>query len=251
MSGREYDYIALNVDNKVLKNKEVRQAIMYAIDKNAIIANVYNSKYYKSEFPLDYGSWLCDKKSENHYNVDKVYQVLQDNGWEYKYGSWQKYVDYYTRRLDFKLVVYKENEQRSRVAEIIKQQLEAVGIKITIIYATENQYNNYINNRNYDMILCNSYAVPNINLNKYFGDGNIANYYNEEARNIINDVKNITDKGLLKDKYKRLYEIYIDDAPYISLYNNYSIVAYSKNLIGSMSVNWFNSFYNISTWGKK
>lgn len=249
--GREYDYLALNLENQVLQNKEVRQAIMYAIDKDTIIENVYNSKYYKSDFPLDYRSWVHEPKNENNYNVEKFYQILQDNEWKYEYNNWQKYINYYTRRLNFRLVVNKENEQRVSVAELIKQQLEAVGIKITIIYATDSQYESYISSKNYDMILCGAYVAPNINLSKYFGDGNLANYYNEEARNIINNLQNITDKQLLKDKYKRLYEIYLDDVPYISLYNNYSIVASSKNLAGSMTANWFNPFYNISTWSKK
>ncbi len=249
--GREYDYISLNLENQVLQNKEVRQAIMYAIDKDAIIENVYNSKYYKSDFPIDYGSWIHESKNENSYNIERFYQVLQDNGWKYEYNNWQKYVNYYTRRLNFRLLVNKDNEQRTKVAELIKQQLESVGIKITIIYAIDSQYENYIKNKNYDMVLCGSYVGPNIDLYKYFGNGNIANYYNEEVRNIINDVQNITDKELLKEKYKRLYEIYLDDVPYISLYNSYNIVASSKNLAGSMSANWFNSFYNINTWIKK
>ncbi len=249
--GREYDYLAINLENAVLQNKEVRQAIMYAIDKEAIIENVYNSKYYKSDFPLDYRNWVYESKDENTYNVEKFYQLLQDNGWKYEYNNWQKYINYYTRRLNFRLVVNKENTQRVSVAEAIKQQLETVGIRITIIYASDSQYENYINSKNYDMILCGSYVAPNINLSKYFGDGNISNYYNEEVRNIINDVQNITDKQLLKEKYKRLYEIYKEDVPYISLYNNYSIVATSKNLAGSMTANWFNTFYNISTWSKK
>ena len=249
--GREYDYLALNLENQALQNKEVRQAIKYAIDKQSIIDTVYNSKYYKAEFPLDYGSWVYEKENEDSYNIEKFYQTLQENEWKYEYGNWQKYVNYYTRRLNFRLVVNKENQQRTQVAEIIKQQLETVGIKITIIYASDSQYENYIKYKNYDMILCGSYVSPNIDLNKYFGDDNLANYYNQEAKDIINDAQNITDNKLLKEKYNRLSEIYKEEVPYISLYTNYSIVACSKNLIGSMSPNWFNTFYNINTWSKK
>lgn len=249
--GREYDYLALNLENQVLQNKEVRQAIMYAIDKDAIIENIYNSKYYKSEFPLDYGNWIYESKAQNNYNVEKFYQILENNGWKYEYNNWQKYLNYYTRRLNFRILVNKENTQRTSVAELIKQQLETVGIKITIIYATENQYQEYIKNKNYDMIICGTYVAPNISLTQYFGDGNLSNYYNEEMKNIINDVQNITDAQLLKEKYRRIYEIYIDEVPFVSLYNNYNIVASSKNLAGSMTANWFNIFYNINTWSKK
>lgn len=249
--GREYDYLAFNMENKVLSNLEVRQAINHAIDKNAIIASVYNGKYISADFPLPNTSWLYQGSNENKYNAEKAKQILQDNGWEFKYNNWQKYVNYYTRKLNFRLVVNSSNQTRVRVAEIIKQQLEVIGIKVTIVQVNDNQYNNYKNHKNYDMILCGTYIGTSPDLQRYFLDGNVANFHNEEAKTIIKDLKNITDQKLLKEKYKRLHEIYTYDLPYISLYHSYDITAYSKNLVGSMSANWYNMFYNISNWSKK
>ena len=249
--GREYEYLAFNMEGKVLSNPEVRQAISYAIDKNAIIASVYNGKYTAGDFPLPNTNWLYQGNSENKYNAEKAKQILQDNGWEFKYNYWQKYVNYYTRKLNFNLVVNSSNTTRVQVAEIIKQQLEAIGIKVTIIKANDKQYSNYKNYKNYDMILGGTYIGTSPNLERYFGDGNLAKFQNEEAKTIINDLKNITDKELLKEKYKRLYEIYISENPYVSLYYSYEITAYSKSLAGSISANWYNMFYNISSWVKK
>lgn len=249
--GREHDYLVLNTENKVLSNLEVRQAILYAIDKKAIIQNVYNGKYFESDFALPYTSWLYQGNKSTLYDAQKAKQILQDNGWQFKYNYWEKYVNYYTRKLNFNLVVNSSNQSRVKVAEIIKQQLEQIGIKVTIKYANDNQYNNYKNNRNYDMILCGKYIGTNPDLTSYFGENNLANYHNEEAKTIINEIQNITDKETLKQKYKRLYEIYYTDIPYISLYHSYDVVAYSKNLAGSISANWFNIFYNISGWSKK
>lgn len=249
--GREHDYLVLNTENKVLSNPEVRQAISYCIDKKTIIQNVYNGKYFEADFPLPYTSWLYQGNKSNSYDSQKAKQILQDNGWQFKYNYWQKYVNYYTRKLNFNLVVNNSNKSRVKVAEMIKQQLEQIGIKVTIKYANDNQYNNYKNNRNYDMILCGKYLGTNPDLTTYFGENNLANYNNEEVKTIINDIRNITDKEVLKQKYKRLYEIYNTDIPCISLYHSYDVVAYSKNLAGSISANWFNMFCNISGWSKK
>ena len=43
--GREYIYLALNCNNKILTNKEVRQAISYFIDKDTLVSRVLNNKY--------------------------------------------------------------------------------------------------------------------------------------------------------------------------------------------------------------
>lgn len=249
--GREYDYLALNLENKVLSNIEVRQAINYAIDKNSIIASVYNGKYSLADFPLPNTNWLYQGNKESQYNPEKAKQILQDNGWEFKYNYWQKYVNYYTRRLRLNLVVNSSNSNRVQVAEMIKQQLEAIGIKVTIIQANDNQYNNYKTYKNYDMILCGTYIGTSPDLERYFAEGNLANFQNEEAKTIVAELRNITDKELLKEKYKRLYEIYANENPYISLYHSYDITAYSKNLAGGISANWYNMFYNINSWLKK
>ena len=249
--GREYDYLAFNMDNKVLSNIEVRQAINYAIDENAIISSVYNGKYTEADFPLPHTSWLYQGNKESKNDSEKAKQILQDNGWEFKYNYWQKYVNYYIRKLNFTLVVNSPNSVRVRVAEIIKQQLEAIGIKVTIIKATDNQYNNYKMYKNYDMILGGTSIGTSPDLSRYFADGNLANFNNGEAKTIVNEIKNITNEELLKEKYKRLYQIYTEEIPYISLYHSHDITAYSKSLTGSISANWYNMFYNISNWTKK
>lgn len=47
--GRELDYIAFNCENEELTNKEVRQAIFYAIDKQNIVSSIYKREilYFK------------------------------------------------------------------------------------------------------------------------------------------------------------------------------------------------------------
>ena len=55
----------LDRNNKVLANKEVRQAINYAIDKNTIISKELSNNYFASNFILDYGSYLYQGNEEN------------------------------------------------------------------------------------------------------------------------------------------------------------------------------------------
>ena len=249
--GREYEYLAFNMKNDILSNIEVRQAISCAINKNEIISSIYKGKYISSDFPITSTNWLYQGNKEEKYNIEKAKQILLDNGWEFKYNYWQKHINYYTRKINFKLVVNSSNSERVKVAEMIKKQLETVGIKITIIKANDYTYNNYKTRKNYDMILCGTYIGTSPDLTRYFGDGNIANFQNEEAKTIVNDLKNITDKEMQKEKYKKLYEIYTNEIPYISLFNNYDITVYNKNLVGAISANWYNMFYNISNWNKK
>ena len=251
MKGREHTFLALNTSNNFLSKQEVRKAISYSIDKANITSSIFNSKYYTSSFPLDFGSWLCQvQDASSGYNLEQAKQLLVDNGWSYKNNYWQKTENYKTQKLSLNLLVKAKDSSKVAVAENIKAQLENQGIRINIVQATDDQYNNAISAKNYDIALCSMTMSPSPNMNTFFGDGNLANYLNEEVSNIMNEVKNTTDENVLKEKYERLIEIYKTDIPYISLYNNKYTVAYNSGLVGDITPNWFYQFYGIEGWYK-
>lgn len=81
--GRNFDYIRFNVESKILSNKEVIEVIMNLINKNEIIYKIYNNKYLRAEFPLQYGSYLYNNEINYEYNVNKAQKILEDAGWIY------------------------------------------------------------------------------------------------------------------------------------------------------------------------
>ncbi len=247
---RQYDFIALNCTSNLLAKKEVRQAISYAIDRNNINSAIYQNQYYVTNFPLDYGSYLYNAEGiETIYDPNKASQVLEEAGWQYKNNQWQKQENYRTIRLKINLVVNSSNQTRMQVAQNIVEQLKNVGIQVTIVKASDDQYQKYLENKNYDMILTGKIISQNPDLTAYFGANNLANYSNEEINTVMRDISNITkDENLLKEKYRRLVEINNSEILYISLYNNKGTVIYSSNLMGNINPNFYNIFYNISSW---
>ena len=249
IKGREYDYIAMNCQANILKHVEVRKAIDYAIDKTTINANVFNSKFNISKFPLDYGSYVYDVESvTTGYNPEQSKQILIDNGWEYRNNYWQKTEDNRNLKISLNLVVNSSNGPRVKVAEEIKSQLENIGIRINIITVSDSQYQNTLNNKNYDILLTGIYSGFSPNINRYFGQNNLSNYSNEEVSSILADIKNISKPSLIKEKYGRIIEIYNEQVLCISLYYNKVTVAYSNYLKGTVSANNYSMFYNIANW---
>lgn len=251
MKGREHDFIAFNTQSQILSQVNVRKAICYSIDKNNIVSSVFGDNYYTSSFPLDYGTWIYnEQEASSGYNLEQAKQILTDNGWTYKYKNWQKTENYKTQRISLNFVVKASDENRVKVADNIKQQLENQGFRINLIKANDAQYQSYLTNKNYDMILCSINLSVSPDLSTFFGSNNLANYSNEEVTSIMNEVKNSNDEEKLKQNYKRLGEIYKTEMPYLSLYNNKYIVAYSQTLAGTLEPNWFYQFYNIKDWHK-
>lgn len=251
VSGREFDFLALNTQNNILGSKEVRMAISYAINKENIVATLFNNKYKILNYPLDYGHWLKGESSADYsYNPNRSKQILQENGWIYKNNVWQKTENYKTKTIKLKLVVQASNQTRIKVSELIKNNLEEIGIKVTLVKASDNQYQSYIQNKNYDMILTGIIESMSPNLDIFFGASNLANYNNEEIMTITNEVKNITKEELLIEKYNKIRQIYDEERPYIGLYSSYYTIISNWNLKGKIVANWYNVYMDINNWYK-
>lgn len=246
-ASREFDYLILNNQHSILNDKEVRRSISYALEKNQINYNIYNNKYSVCNFPLNYGSYLYNTDIKMEYDINKSKTTLKKNGWILRNNIWRK--NY--KNLKLRLLVNKEKDMRVKVAENIKEQLEKIGIAIDVIAVNNNLFNNYIKNKNYDIILTGNVISNSPKLDTYFGDNNLSNFNNEEINNIFKQIKNIDNQEeLLKEKYTRLEEIYKEEVPFISLYFNNIFILTNKNLKGDLSGNWYNVYYNIDNWYK-
>lgn len=250
--GREYDFLAINTSNNILNKLEVRQAINWGIDRNNIVASIFNNKTIIMNNNLDIGSWLYNASNiQNEYNVENAQNALIKKGWIITSRQWQKVEDNKTLKTTFDLIVNSSNSERIAVAENIKNQLANIGIIINIQKVNDLTYNNYIENKNYDILLTGTNISINPNLQLYFGSNNLANYTNEEINRKITEVKNVTDKQLLKEKYNEIQEITNKEMVYIPLYINKNVLLYSSNLVGDVSPTWYNIFYNIENWYKQ
>lgn len=251
IKGREHTFLAFNTENYFLSKPEVRTAIAYSIDRANIVAEIFDNKCYTSTFPLDYGNWLCQEQDvSSGYNTEQAKQILEDNGWTYRGGNWQKVENYKTQRIALNLLVKADSESKVLVAENIKNQLANQGIIINIQQASGDNYNNLVQSKSYDILLGGITISPSPDLSLFFGDGNLANYTSEEIQNIMNEVENTSDEEVLKEKYKRLAEIYKTEIPYVSLYNNKYTIAYNTALVGDITPTWFHQFYGIEGWYK-
>ena len=245
--GRNFDFLCMNTKNTALYNIEVRKAISFAIDKNLIVSSIFNNKYYVANYPLDYGNWLySNQDTSSGYNPEQSKKILEENGWEYKNNVWQKSIDNKNVQLKFNLLVSSNNELRIKVAESIKQQLEEVGIKINITKVSS--INSYVQNKNYDIALVQISTGVSPDLSIFFGDNNLINYKNPEVISIIDEINEINDENLLKEKYKKLLEIYKTDIPFISLYFDNSVLIYNSKIVGAITPTWYNLYYNIENW---
>ena len=111
-----------------------------------------------------------------------------------------KEIDGVTKTINIDFVVSKSNSQRVKVAQAIQDQLELFGIKINVKQVSDSQYKQYLNNKDYEMILTGVYTSIAPDLSYFLGENNLSNYKNDEIISTINKINNITDQEQSKRK---------------------------------------------------
>ncbi|MDB5096946.1 MAG: ABC-type transporter, periplasmic subunit [Cyanobacteria bacterium RYN_339] len=82
--GLTYEHLDFNMQKPKLKDKRVRQAVAYAINRKQISEKIYSGLYPVAYADLCPMSWAYPKPLENSYayNPDKSKQLLEEAGWK-------------------------------------------------------------------------------------------------------------------------------------------------------------------------
>lgn len=252
LEGREFVFLAMNTSSRLLGDENVRKAIRAYINKDEVVSNSYGVAFaQKANFPLNSSNYLLNLGEENYYNLEEGNGILSSAEWALRNNEWRKSINYKIAKLELNLVVRAADGTRVRAAENIKKQLINQGVIINVIYAQDEDYWNYLQNKNYDMILCSMNLSIAPDLTTLFADNNLANYNNDEIKNIIRYLDNIKDEGELKNNYMKIYDAYNCDVPYIGICRNKIKILTSTRLVGEVKANWYSVFRNVNEWYTK
>jgi len=122
-------YVEMNLKNPMFQDLRIRQAINVAMDRNAIVASVFNGHAvanWAPFSPLLVGYW---KGSENYYPFDlgRARQLLSEAGYTLQGGTLQR-----GGRPVMLRMLTRSYEPFTDLAQVIQAQLQQVGIGTTI-----------------------------------------------------------------------------------------------------------------------
>lgn len=110
-------YIVLNVNHKPLNDPRVRQALNYAVDKDAFAKVVYKGFASAPESALAAKVWGFQKQAMYAYDVEKAKKLLAEAGFPN----------------GFEITLWTANDtERAKIAEFVQQQWQAIGVKANI-----------------------------------------------------------------------------------------------------------------------
>ena len=241
---RKYDFLVFNTAYSFFTDPQVRKAISLVIDRNNIIATSLGPGYSSSNFSLDMGHWLYTKDLNIGTDIDQARNILTQAGWKYSGNAWYKN----GQRLEFTISVNNADAVKMAAATNIVNQLANFGINTSIVQISNNNYGNILNQKSYQCIITGIECDFSPSIDFFFGDNNLANYDNPEIKGLINESKNTNEENVIYNDYNRIFDIYLEEAPYIGLYRETQSIIYNNGFIGNIVPNSFNIFYTINQW---
>lgn len=122
-----YSFLGYNLRNDLFKEKEVRQAITHAIDRETIVASImegYGEVAHVPESPL---SWAYNPDVPKFdYDVEKAKQMLADAGWT---PGEDGILEKDGKRFSFEIKTNQGNKVREDITVLLQDQLKEVGIE--------------------------------------------------------------------------------------------------------------------------
>ncbi len=220
-----YTYLGYNLKNPLFTDKKVRQAISYAINKEAIISGVLLGLGKPATGPFKPGTWPYNGNVKT-YNFDqqKAKDLLREAGWKDINGDGVLEKD--GKPFVFELVTNQGNETRQKCAEIIQRQLAEVGITVKIrILEWASFVNDFIGKRRFDAVIM-GWTIPSDpdaydvwHSSKTAPEElNFISYKNTEADEMLERGRSTFDQRERKKYYDRFQEILAEEQPYTFLY---------------------------------
>jgi len=218
----DYWYLALNQNREPFDDVDVRRAIAFALDRDAIVkaAKFGNATVNQTAIP-ETSAWYHEYAPYT-FDTEQAQQLLGDAGVE---------------DLTMDLMVTSEYPETVSAAQVIADQLSDVGITVKIRDLDFATWLDEQGKGNFDSFMLS--WLGNIDPDEFYyaqhhskGTFNFQGYSNPKVDQLLDQGKTETDQDVRKGIYDQVAELIVDDASYIYLYNPDVAVAWAPEVEG-------------------
>ncbi|MFB0844597.1 ABC transporter substrate-binding protein [Paenibacillus oleatilyticus] len=240
-----YSYIKFNHSKPFFKDKRVRQAFIYGLDRQKIVDTIYQGYGQVANVPVSPISWAYTEEGVNPYPFDqeKAKKLLDEAGWKPGKDG--------IREKDGQRLTVRFFGSKGKVTDILipiaKENYKAVGIDFQTELMDYNALLAKSKKGEHDLVSFSTAilidpddGVQSFN-SKYKGSFTDTNgYSNPKVDELVAKAVGTLDIEKRKQAYKELYKELSDDPPYILL-NYRKILGASNSRIKGLELNGFNS----------
>ncbi len=248
-----YTYMGYNLNNPLFSEVAVRQALSYAINRESIIDGVLLGIGRPCTGPYSDVSWAYNPNAKSYnYDPGRARRMLAEAGW--KDANNDGILDKDGRPFRFTVMTNQGNSERIRTAEIIQQNLKAVGIEVNIRVMEWQAFLDQIDKRSFDAMILGWSMSRDPDLYDIWhssktrkGEYNFIGYKNAEVDRLLVEGRRTFKVEKRKKIYYRIHEILAEEQPYAFLYVPDATPIVHKRFKG-IKVAPLGIFYNFREW---
>lgn len=193
-------YLGVNLNRKVFNDVKMRYVVSSAINRTAICTEAYYT-YALPAKGLFSPLWQDAKGLQNipsEANLQNCVANLKELGYNNKDNE-GFYIDSNNKRIGLTLICNSENERRVKTANLIKTQLELVGVSVTVKALNWNQYVSALSSGDFDLYIAEVRLMNNMDVTELItSNGSLS--YGIPNKTIDTDKKDETTKDKTNDQ---------------------------------------------------
>ena len=275
--GRDYEMVIFNYNNEFLSNVNFRKAIISAINREKLLKEAYVDNATLSHFPLNTTSKYYNKDIESlEYDKEKAIEylakalksvnesseskkqaevseqnsedlqgIIEDNSKDTSSNSQlsKEEMKEILNQIELNIVVSAENDERIKVANIIKQDLASIGIKSVIKELNEKDLTTALNSKEYDLAVV-GYSLSSVPDARSIIEA--CNIKDNKLSTYIKLLENSKSEDETKKIYNQIQEYIVEKGSFISLGILDNFIVSNKRLEGTIYPNDFDIYKGIS-----
>jgi peptide/nickel transport system substrate-binding protein len=232
--GESYLYVAWNQTHPFLKDREVREALGMAINKQRILDEIYLGMGEISVGPLTSSSWGYDAQVVPvPYDVDRARKILQDKG----FGDFNRngILDMNRREFALSIITNSENIDRSAILRFIADDLRRIGVRVIPQTLDANTFISALLNRQFDGFVMGWRVGDKIDPTLLWsseGKYNLIAYENKRVDSLIEYGVSLLDRRRAREVWREFQRLVHDDQPYTFLVVPDQLTAVYKRVKG-------------------
>ncbi|MCX9155449.1 ABC transporter substrate-binding protein [Niveibacterium sp. 24ML] len=215
--GLNVGYIAFNTEKKPFDNKQVRQALNMAINKQAILDAIYQGAGQVAKNPIPPIMWgYNDKVKDYDYAPEKARDLLAKAGFK----------DGFEMDLWYLPVQRPYNPDGRRMGELIQADLAKIGVKVKLLTFEWGEYRKRSKAGEHQAMMIgwsgdngdpDNFFTPLLSCDAVKGGGNNAKWCNKEFDDLIARATRTADRKERAKLYEQAQLIVKDEAPWVTI----------------------------------
>ncbi|NIK76984.1 peptide/nickel transport system substrate-binding protein [Paenibacillus castaneae] len=254
-----FDYVGWNNKNPIFADKKVRQAMNYALDRQAIVSKIYLGKAYLGTGPMHPTLPQENKNVKPYpYDLKKAAELLDEAGWK-KGSDGIRTKD--GKKLELEVTYNNGNTNRQKIAQVFAADLKKLGIKANVRGYEWSLYLDKYLKGELDMFVLawggydgatlehkgffHSSAIPD--LEKGTAGNNRMRVDYPKVDKILEDYLTEEDASKRIKLYQELHAFLAEEAVAAFTHHPKNTAGMNKNLMG-VKISMASSFFNIEDW---